>query len=200
MPIQNNKYVAPTWENNAPPAMNAEEMQAISNTLAQIQEKANDSYTKNETLTAATASLYNMAGTAVPNDIFVKLSTLFSNDIAIGRYVGTALLGWPDAGKVAMTDWSEKQVGFKPKCVILISSNIAIFEYSYTSNISRFTISGGIFGEGMPLTDKNGYATGAEITNNGFRVRLIRNSISSNTGYATIADSDNAIYNWIAFR
>lgn len=36
MPIQNGRYVSPTWNNNAPPAMDKTEMQAITDTLANL--------------------------------------------------------------------------------------------------------------------------------------------------------------------
>lgn len=36
MPIQNGRYVSPTWNNNAPPAMDQTEMQAITDTLANL--------------------------------------------------------------------------------------------------------------------------------------------------------------------
>lgn len=34
MPIQGDKYVAPEWKNGQPPAINAQELGDISNTLA----------------------------------------------------------------------------------------------------------------------------------------------------------------------
>jgi len=37
MPIVNNKYVSPTWNNDAPPALDATEMQAITNTVQNLQ-------------------------------------------------------------------------------------------------------------------------------------------------------------------
>lgn len=37
MPITNNRYVAPTWVNNASPAINASELQAICNTVQSSQ-------------------------------------------------------------------------------------------------------------------------------------------------------------------
>lgn len=36
MPIQNGRYVSPTWNNNAPPAIDQTEMQAITDTLANL--------------------------------------------------------------------------------------------------------------------------------------------------------------------
>ena len=40
MPISGGKYVAPTWNNGSSPAINAAELQAISNTLAAVQTRA----------------------------------------------------------------------------------------------------------------------------------------------------------------
>lgn len=37
MPIQSGKYVAPTWNNNAPPPVNASELQAVCDTLETCQ-------------------------------------------------------------------------------------------------------------------------------------------------------------------
>lgn len=42
MPIQNGQYVAPTWINNAPPAMDASEMQDICDSIANNQNKINN--------------------------------------------------------------------------------------------------------------------------------------------------------------
>lgn len=46
MPIQNGEYVAPQWTNNAPPPLNASELQAICDTVESNQDK----YTKEENL------------------------------------------------------------------------------------------------------------------------------------------------------
>lgn len=67
MPIVDGNYVAPTWSDNNPPPINAEELQAICNTLEGIPNKY---FTQVQTLQAAVAQAFGLSASAVPNDVF----------------------------------------------------------------------------------------------------------------------------------
>lgn len=73
VPIQNGKYVAPTWSNNTPPAINAEELQAMSDMITQNQDK----YTKEQSLSSSTAALYTgLPDNPTPDDVFALISEM----------------------------------------------------------------------------------------------------------------------------
>lgn len=160
-----------------------------------------DSLNKANLLTDETAALYGLPNTAVPNDVFVKLSTSVSNKVVIGSYVGTQSLAWTNSGSLA-GEWSEKTVGFRPTCVILLPANEVLYEKSYSSSKHYYYMNGGILGDGFPLSDEHDYAIGAEITNNGFRVRnaLMANVGTNHDNYATMANQKNYWYRWVALR
>ena len=67
MPITGGKYVSPTWENGSAPALNAAELQAMTNTIANNQDAqgtitlttnwiGNGPYTQNVTVSGATVT------------------------------------------------------------------------------------------------------------------------------------------------
>ena len=82
MPIQNGEYVAPQWTNNAPPPLNASELQAICDTVESNQDK----YTKEETVTDETKESVGLFDTSTPNDVFqylINTIKLISQDSAL---------------------------------------------------------------------------------------------------------------------
>lgn len=85
MPIQDGQYVAPTWNDNNPPPINAEELQAICNTLASI---PNQYYTQEKTLSDTTKEEYNESNTANPDDIFQVLVKSILYDKPTNRFTG----------------------------------------------------------------------------------------------------------------
>lgn len=70
MPIQNGKYVSPTWKNNAPPPLNASELNAMGQTLQQ----ASNNYQRDEILTDTTKTAYGLESTATPDDVFNQIA------------------------------------------------------------------------------------------------------------------------------
>lgn len=75
MPIQNGKYVSPTWKNNAPPPLNASELNAMGQTLQQ----ASNNYQRDEILTDTTKTAYGLENTATPDDVFNQIHTEIEN-------------------------------------------------------------------------------------------------------------------------
>lgn len=66
MPISNGKYVAPTWANNAPPPIDAAELNAISQSLA-------NNYSRDEILSEETKTDLGLSSDATPNDAWTKI-------------------------------------------------------------------------------------------------------------------------------
>lgn len=109
MPIVDGKYVAPTWSNNTPPAINAEELQAMSNMIVQNQDK----YTKVQSLSSTTAALYGLGNTAVPDQVLAKIAGQISAvdgkiKIVNGTFVGS------------ITNEKTLVAGFAPKLFFLV--------------------------------------------------------------------------------
>lgn len=69
MPIQDGKYVSPTWKNNAPPPLNASELNAMGQTL----EQASNNYQRDEILKDTTKTTLGLKTTATPDEAFLKL-------------------------------------------------------------------------------------------------------------------------------
>ena len=76
MPYQDGKYVAPTWSNNAPPPINASELQAIAN-------KCEDTWDKDETISSDTAAIYGLGTGYTPDQAFRAISTNFNRTINV---------------------------------------------------------------------------------------------------------------------
>lgn len=76
MPYQNGKYVAPKWSNNAPPPINASELQAIA-------DKCQDTFDKDETLSSSTAAIYGVSGDYTPDKVFQAISANFNRVINV---------------------------------------------------------------------------------------------------------------------
>lgn len=69
MPIQGGKYKSPTWNNESEPAINANEL----NDLTQTVQRQDENYTRNEILTVETAQKYGYAGGTVPDELFKSI-------------------------------------------------------------------------------------------------------------------------------
>lgn len=69
MPIQGGKYKSPTWNNESEPAINASEL----NDLTQTVQKNDENYTRNEILTVETAQKYGYANGTVPDELFKSI-------------------------------------------------------------------------------------------------------------------------------
>lgn len=76
MPYQNGKYVAPNWSNNAPPPINASELQAIA-------DKCEDTFDKDENLSASTAAIYGVGIGYTPDKVFQQIATNFDRTINV---------------------------------------------------------------------------------------------------------------------
>lgn len=76
MPYQDGKYVAPTWSNNAPPPINASELQAIA-------DKCEDTFDKDENLSASTAAIYGVGNGYTPDKVFQQIATNFDRTINV---------------------------------------------------------------------------------------------------------------------
>lgn len=76
MPYQDGKYVAPTWSNNAPPPINASELQAIA-------DKCEDTWDKDETISSDTAAIYGLGTGYTPDQAFRAISTNFNRTINV---------------------------------------------------------------------------------------------------------------------
>ena len=76
MPIQGDNYVAPEWKNGQPPAINAQELNDISDTLA------ND-WRRNEVLTSNTAQVFGLQSDATPDQVFAVIANQFSRTVNV---------------------------------------------------------------------------------------------------------------------
>ena len=95
MPIQDGKYVTPAWQNGSPPAITAEELTAIgqsieqnesdiqdfsetlSNDIQNVENKINNNYfTKSQTLSTNTSQSLNISSNPIPDNAFVALKNL----------------------------------------------------------------------------------------------------------------------------
>ena len=95
MPLSGSAYVAPTWRNGGPPALDAAELQAISDSIVRNQGKNADQ----DTLIAA-------------------LQTAVSGKakIEVGSYVGTGTYGASNPNSITCS--------FAPKLVFITSKNV----------------------------------------------------------------------------
>ena len=157
MPIQDGKYVAPTWNNNAPPPLNSSELQAICDTIAAI---PNNYYTKNEVITAQTLQAYGFSADKLPNDAFLKLiqsinsinsQLTYNCRIYKTTYVGNGqfsvtiggLRFLPQAIMISYAsgnNWSSNLQGYR---FFFAAGNINATENKVTFSSSRVTISVG---------------------------------------------------------
>ncbi len=111
MPLSGSTYVAPTWRNGGPPALDAAELQAISDSIVRNQGKNADQDTLIAALQTAVSSL--QSGRA---------------KIEVGSYVGTGTYG---AGNPCSLTCS-----FQPKALFLSCGS----EYSNADYFSGFWI------------------------------------------------------------
>lgn len=103
MPLVEGKYVAQDWQNGGPPAIDADELNAMS-------QKLEDTYTKEETISSEVFALYGKSSNDIPSDILQILSkaVLFPSDgnlitpggetipqlkVVSGTYIGTGRYG-----------------------------------------------------------------------------------------------------------
>lgn len=120
MPIQNGKYVNPGWVDGQEPAIDAEELNAMSNTIASTEQQAittaqglanfisgtynpfvqnvytkDQVYTKSQVLSGSTAQLFGQSTGALPDLIFQTISTMINMNCEIHEfsYSGTGLSG-----------------------------------------------------------------------------------------------------------
>ena len=94
MPLSGSTYVAPTWRNGGPPALDAAELQAISDSIVRNQGKNTDQDTLIAALQTAVSSL--QSGRA---------------KIEVGSYVGTGTYGASNPNSITFP--------FPPKMVII---------------------------------------------------------------------------------
>lgn len=96
------------------------------------QSRADDTFTKAQTLTAATASLYGLGSSAVPNDVLSKIRSLITTAqstadqkarIATGSYTGTGTYGASNPCSLTFP--------FVPKLVFIQSNNSSARDFGY---------------------------------------------------------------------
>ena len=71
MPIQDGKYISPAWNNESEPAINASELNDLTQTVA----THSTDYLRDETLKDDTKSEFGFDSSAVPDDLFSNLNT-----------------------------------------------------------------------------------------------------------------------------
>lgn len=76
MPIQGDNYVAPKWKNDQSPAINAQELGDISNTLA------ND-WRRDQVLTPNTAQVFGLDADATPDQVFSQIAQQFGKTVNV---------------------------------------------------------------------------------------------------------------------
>lgn len=120
MPIQNGKYVNPGWVDGQEPAIDATELNAMSDTIAATEQQATTTaqglanfisgtynpfvqnvytkdqvYTKTQVLSGSTSQLFGQAQDAIPDVIFQTINTMINLNCEIHEfsYAGTGTSG-----------------------------------------------------------------------------------------------------------
>lgn len=76
MPVQDGNYVAPEWVNGQPPAINASELNDISETLE-------SDWRREQVLTPNTAQVFGLDGSATPDQVFSKIAQQFGKTVNV---------------------------------------------------------------------------------------------------------------------
>lgn len=134
MPIQDGNYVAPEWVNGQPPAINSQELNAISETLE------ND-WRRNEVLTANTAQVFGLQSDATPDQVFTAIANQFAKILNVTVTVdGTPVSGvtvegiQQEDGSPCVTDSSGKTSGI---CATSSTTITAISPFVDVDNVSK---------------------------------------------------------------
>lgn len=132
MPIVDNNYVAPTWNNNNPPPINAEELQAICDTLEGI---PNNYFTQAQTLQSAVAQAFGLSASAVPNDVFNVLKSGISATLGPDlSQVFSKVYTMPSGSTYGSGSISGNGV------VLYFYTNNSQYYYLYTNDRENFTV------------------------------------------------------------
>ena len=147
---------------------------------------------KDTLLKDATAALFGLDPTAVPNDMFVKIKEALNNanteidgksSLVIGTYTGANQLS-------STSSWRTINLGFRPKAVFLATSGqnsglvldgaTIILRYNEGGHVSNFDV--------------------AQIVNTGFQVRNYYHNNYTHLGFDVADNGGGYRYNYIAFQ
>lgn len=134
MPIQDGNYVAPEWKNGQPPAINASELNDISETLE------ND-WRRGQVLTPNTAQVFGLDENATPDQVFGVIANQFGHTVNVtvtldgSPIEGVTIQGIQSAvGGSCITDASGKTSG---TCATTSTQLTAISNWVDVNNYSR---------------------------------------------------------------
>lgn len=114
MPVSGGKYVAPVWQNGGPPALDADELNAISQSIVRNQGGIGDLNTLTQQLSAA------IGGAA---------------KVEAGSYVGTGIVGEANKNTIKFS--------ISPAAVLIFPEVRAVALSTFTWNSSNPTLYGG---------------------------------------------------------
>ena len=146
MPIQNGKYVNPGWQNGGPPAIDANELNAISDTLENLDENPGTTYTPGngisiagQTISAKISSNSNNSATfGTDGGIYVQSPTYTPGS-------GISISGKQISAKISVNNNNAATFG--------TDGGIYVPESSYTLPIATSSQLGGIkVGEGLSIS------------------------------------------------
>lgn len=153
MPIVNGKYVNPGWVDNAPPAIDATELNAISDTLENLDNADPVTYTQgdgvsilNNEISARLSSQSNNTATFGPDGgLYVPAQTISGGGKRYATFViGTSTAGWTEAECDYLCDGTDDDVEFNDaiRNFPQIGGEIVVLPGQY--NISKTIVMQGI--------------------------------------------------------
>lgn len=163
MPIQNGKYVNPGWQNGGPPSIDANELNAISDTLEKLDENSGTTYTPGngisiagQTISAKISSNSNNSATfGTDGGIYVQAQGGGGKKYAT-FVIGTSVEGWTESDCDYLCDGTDDDVEFNEAISSLpqIGGEIVVlpgqYNISNTINMTGVTSAppGRIYGAG----------------------------------------------------
>lgn len=147
MPNIDGNYIAPTWHNGASPAINAAELQAIS-------DKCEDTYKKADTLSNETATLIDSDNPpANPDEAFQKLNAVLATSLKkVATYSTTA-----DVTFSGYTQWNHMSVVLPKVPANAVAREIEFNPISVTPNqLTGSQVMNGRFIVGLFLSSVSG--------------------------------------------
>lgn len=153
-------------------------------------QQVGDALNKANLLKDATAALYGLESTAVPDNVFSLIKTLIDNanasiekKTATGYYIGTG-------GKNRTIP-----LPFTPKAVLVLQYGYHLFESSPSAGRVYHYYHGGLAVEGRPIAQ--GGITELSVTTGGFIVSYEEKYIDSDV-YVSYTNWSGYVYNYIA--
>lgn len=151
-----------------------------------------DGLNKATLLKDATAALYGLAGTAVPDEVLAKIKTLIDvtnssiqKKTAAGYYTGNG------------NETRTIPLPFTPKGVLVMQGGYNMYSRHAYNTVTN-TYFGGLAVTGKPVGDVSIPPASLEVTTNGFIVRSGYDKDSSNNTHSRQTNTQGGVYHYIA--